>query len=103
MRQWHARDVAWIERTLAADTAPALVLTHYAPLLRMCGRYEGARENSLFASSLDHLFRPPLVGWACGHTHQSLTVMANGVPCMSNCYGYPLEDAGHRHGICVDV
>jgi hypothetical protein len=42
------------------------------------------------------LFRPPVVGWICGHTHTGMKRYIHGIPCCVNPYGYPQETVETR-------
>ncbi|KAK9826970.1 hypothetical protein WJX74_002100 [Apatococcus lobatus] len=103
-RQMHSDTVARIDRLLDASSKPLLVITHYAPLLQMNGRYGASPNISAFCADLWHLFRKPLVGWISGHTHASLQITENGIPCHSNCWGYDArEQSDYRQDAVMDV
>ncbi len=73
-----------------------VVLTHHAPSKQMLGKREDGlgMYGKYYATSLEYLFRPPVVCWISGHTHECLDKSINGVPCLSNCYGYPGQKTG---------
>jgi predicted MPP superfamily phosphohydrolase len=98
------------------DGITTVVVTHHAPTLKMLrpvirfdydsDENEHAAETSdlaaekiygisarYYATALDDMISPPVVLWVSGHTHDSKTVMVNGVQCSSNCYGYPTQTA----------
>lgn len=64
-----------------------VVLTHHAPDHRMNGHYMGCGLASAFATNLPHLFRPPVKLWINGHTHVTIRIEVNGIPCIANCIG----------------
>lgn len=70
---------------------PHIILTHYAPIYEMNGRFMGDENTSMFSSELYHLFKPPIRYWLCGHVHQNITHVYNNIPCISNCFGNPDE------------
>lgn len=101
----HSADRAFFEAALRSD-APVLCVSHHAPLLDCNRDFPGSPIASAFYSDLSPLFRPPLVGWVYGHTHSSMRVERNGIPCMANCLGYPAElgwDPGFRVASVFDV
>lgn len=78
-------------------TKNVIVLTHHAPSHEMIDRSTYNDDEFLpqmYASSCEHLFKSPLIGWISGHTHDCRTIMINGIPSMSNCYGYPGQSTG---------
>lgn len=103
-RQMHAYTVARIAGLLTESDTPLLVVTHYAPLLEMNGRYGASPNISAFCADLGHLFRAPLVGWISGHTHACLQIAHNGIPCHSNCWGYDArEQSEYRPDAVLEV
>jgi predicted phosphohydrolase len=68
-----------------------IVLTHHAPLDLMNGPYLNEEKASAYATDLSRYFEDPVIGWLCGHTHQNIRLLQNGIPCMANCHGYPDE------------
>ncbi len=103
-RRMHEDTVRTIERLLDESDDPLLVITHYAPLLQMNGRYGINPNISAFCSDLSALFRKPLVGWISGHTHACMETTQNGIPCHSNSWGYDSrEQAGYRRDAVMPV
>lgn len=103
-RGMHRKTVATIKGLLDESCKPLLVITHYAPLHAMNGRYGNSPNISAFCSELGHLFRKPLVGWISGHTHSSVQMAENGIPCLSNCWGYDVKEyAGYRQDAVLDL
>lgn len=79
------------EECVKNKTKPHVFLTHYAPLFDMNGIYQNGPNNCMFATNLEYMFQPPLKYWLCGHVHQNITSIKNGIPCISNCFGDPEE------------
>jgi predicted phosphodiesterase len=104
IRQLHRTHTDFLEHTLNdACSLPTVVVTHHAPMKEMTGSYKNSPLSSGFATDLPHLFRPPVVAWVNGHTHQNLLIKVNEIPCVSNCLGYVDEHAGcsHRAVLCI--
>lgn len=74
LHKLHEADLKWLTRELkAASNETVVVLTHYAPSMMLIdSRFIGHPDETLYASDLDTLLRPPIVAWACGHVHQSV-------------------------------
>ena len=103
-RSMHEATVARINELLEENDKPLLVITHYAPLLQMNGRYGNSPNISAFCADLRHLFRKPLIGWISGHTHACLRLDQNSIPCHSNSWGYDArEQADYRHDAVLSV
>jgi len=105
MIEEHLDHLAFLKRAITGEK-PHVVLTHYAPLMEMNGEWLGDVNNSMFATDLSDMFRPPVRYWCCGHVHQNLTVVQNGIPCRTNCLGDPeeIEVGGSFCGdACVEI
>lgn len=103
-RDMHDATVARIDNLLNESDKPLLVITHYAPLLEMNGRYGCSPHISAFCADLRHLFRKPLVGWISGHTHACLRLDQDGIPCQSNSWGYDArEQADYRQDAVLPI
>lgn len=70
----HEADLLWLQRELQINRKrTVVVLTHYAPSLMLVDRrLVKEADESLYASDLDTLIRPPIVAWVCGHVHQTI-------------------------------
>lgn len=70
----HQKDLAWIaQQCKLAENHGIVCLTHYAPTLLLVDRDTIQNpEATLFASDVETVLRPPIIAWACGHTHQSI-------------------------------
>jgi predicted phosphodiesterase len=87
----HSESLKFIKDHLNDDTS-TLILSHHAFSHKMNGLLEGNDIESAFSSDLEYLFRGNLVGVISGHTHQSMKIKINGIPCVENAYGYtPFE------------
>ncbi len=74
LHKLHEADLQWLIHELKlAKNQKVVVLTHYAPSLMLIdSRFIQHPDETLYASDLDTLLRPPIVAWACGHVHQSV-------------------------------
>jgi len=103
----HEADLKWLQRELKlASNGTVVVLTHYAPSLLLIDPHKVRHpDETLYASDLDILIRPPVVAWACGHVHQSIqwlkdwenaTGESGQVLITTNPYGYHHENPYYR-------
>lgn len=102
----HREDVAFFEQAIATADRPLVCISHHAPLLEMNGSFGDNPYRSGFCTDLSRLVRAPVRAWINGHTHQSLRVDVDGIPCVSNCLGYPRERGaypGFRKGATIDL
>lgn len=91
-RKLHKHAVDVLEQEINRNNKPILVLTHHCPSHEMNGtKYANSPNISGFSTDLTHLFCYPVVGWICGHSHVTMQTKINGIPCVSNCVGYPGE------------
>lgn len=96
-RELHQNSVDFLTKELNYSSKPTIVLTHHMPSQRMVDKkYQGSPYNRHFVSSLDNLFQPPLVAWICGHSHGFREELVNGIPCLLNAVGYPLEHTEYK-------
>jgi Calcineurin-like phosphoesterase len=83
------------------DKSNIVVITHHLPSMQLLG-HDTVTQNKpptvhrrladeSYAVDLEHMIRPPIVAWICGHTHRSLSMHINDVYCGINCYGYPTQ------------
>lgn len=116
----HQPHRAFLVDVLSDNSTPTVIVTHHAPSFKMLRNdkrhYESSDESSdetgnkqaatkiklarviapslmdtLYATDLEFMFVPPVVAWISGHTHGSCKETINDIPCVSNCYGYPVE------------
>lgn len=97
----HAKQKQWLNQEIhkcELTNERCLVVTHYLPsFVLIHEKYKGSPLNGCFASDCDDLFRPPVVGWICGHTHTGMKVLIHGIPCCINPHGYPHESVETRN------
>lgn len=82
------------------EDMPKVVVTHHCPIREMIHpKYEVSVLNWSFASDMALFFEQKCMTnvkyWFCGHTHEKLTHVMNGVTVMTNPRGYPGE---HQDG-----
>jgi len=99
--EMHAETVRFFEEELKKDTmTPTLVLTHHVPVM---DRESGVIQDPTgvnpikyaYGTDLTRLLKPPIYGWAFGHTHTPCDYFAgDDVRLISNPRGYPSERLG---------
>lgn len=74
LHRLHEADLHWLKRELQINRKrTVVVISHYAPSLMLIDRrVVKDPDETLYASDLDTLIRPPIVAWICGHTHQTV-------------------------------
>jgi len=91
----HRHEKQWLDneiQTCETNLEKCLVITHHLPSYSLIHeKYAGSPLNSCFASHSEPLFRSPVVGWICGHTHTGMKLNIQGIPCVINPIGYPGE------------
>lgn len=96
----HQKEKQWLNQEIhkcELTNERCLVITHYLPSYSLIHeKYQGHFLNACFASDCEDLFRPPVVGWICGHTHTGGRHTLHGIPCVLNPYGYPEEGVETR-------
>ena len=82
----HQHDVTWLKSVIMNTKQPLTVLTHHLPSYHLIGeRYSKHKHKDAFASHLDDLIRGPhLQAWLCGHSHDNIDRIINGVYCGIN-------------------
>jgi len=92
----HDSHVAWLSEVINNhQNKKLIILTHYVPTFRLIdNRYKiyGEASTSWFATDLEHLIKPPVSAWLCGHTHSIMDCTINSVYCGVNAIGYKEED-----------
>ena len=107
LHKLHEDDLNWLRHELKlAKHKTVVVLTHYAPTLMLIdSRFIQDPDETLYASDLDTLLRPPIVAWACGHVHKSVqwlrdwetaTGESGQLLITTNPYGYKDENPYYR-------
>lgn len=91
----HRLEKQWLEQEIQkceGNQENCLVITHHLPSYSLIHeKYAGSPLNCCFASHSEDLFRLPVVGWICGHTHTGMKLNIQGIPCVINPVGYPGE------------
>jgi predicted phosphodiesterase len=94
----HANEKAQLAKEIEAWAnrgASVCVITHHLPSFRLVHpRWTGHPANECFASNSDALIRAPVRLWIYGHTHSASHHVINGIPVVSNAYGYEGERVG---------
>lgn len=105
MTEQHEKEKQWLNQEIhkcELTNERCLVITHYLPSFELIHeKYQGHFLNACFASNCDDLFRPPVVGWICGHTHTGMKKFIHGIPCCVNPHGYPHETVETRDRFAV--
>lgn len=100
--QLHGEMTDWLEIVVKIPVNKIIVLTHHAPSAVMLGNRgggassemmpsinDGINTSNYYASNCEYLFIKPVVCWISCHTHHCISSSINGIPCLSNCWGYP--------------
>jgi len=91
----HQDHLSWLHSELNNVTPDesVIIITHHAPSYQMIqAKYQNDKLNKGFVTNLEYMFKPPIIAWFSGHTHNSVTVTINNIECSSNCLGYPGEN-----------
>lgn len=87
--QLHKDSVKFIEQEVSRGM-PTIVLTHYAPIPEMNGKFMNHPLNSAFSSNLNYI-KGNIRVWLSGHTRQNLAIKKEDVIYASNCKGFSRE------------
>ena len=92
----HSYDLHWLTNMLQNHTIrPIVVVTHHIPtykLLHPKYNVDQYKDNlDRYYTDLEHLIKPPIVAWICGHSHCTMNMELNGVHLYLNAIGYPNE------------
>ena len=75
LRQLYNEDLAWIRSKVHSQNEPVLILSHYGPTPWLQEEsFIGDPNRSTTFPDIEQLLKTPMVGWLCGHTHQSVQV-----------------------------
>jgi len=89
----HLTDIEWLKQIIFRNkNKNIIVLTHYVPTFKLIEQKFHNRNSDFFATDLEYMIKPPIIGWLCGHTHSSLECYVNGIYCGVNAYGYNYEN-----------
>ena len=89
-------NVKEIEKTIELNI-DTVVMTHHLPSLE-CGSHIHPNNHCGFATSIDHVIKPPIATWIYGHSHTNLLTHVNDVFLCSNQIGYGNEN----NSICTN-
>lgn len=86
-------NVKWLTDNIVNTTNEnTIVLSHYLPSFKLIvpkywtKEYEHLQKQ--YASNLEHLMKPNVKFWLCGHSHSTNHAIINGVYCGINAYGH---------------
>lgn len=88
--QIHSDHVAWLKYNIP-KYENVIVVTHHLPTLKAINKEFAGSDNSGFATDLEYLFAPNVIGWLCGHTHCPLQMKLSNAILTINPTGYPEE------------
>ena len=72
-RALYRADIEWLQRVLAAQKEPVVVLSHMGPTTWIQEEtFVGDPDKSLIVPEIELLLRPPVVAWLCGYMHKSI-------------------------------
>lgn len=93
-RAANARAVAWLDDTLSALAAPAIVISHHAPSrVSLPQQYADDSLSPAYASHLDRLVAHANVAlWVHGHVHHPSDYTIEGTRVVCNPRGYGPSD-----------
>ena len=85
--------VGWLSDNIKSMTDKnIIVLTHYLPSYKLIVPKYWTKEyeclQKQYASNLEHLMKPNVKFWLCGHSHSTNNVTINGTHCAINAYGH---------------
>jgi predicted phosphohydrolase len=89
----HKRHIKWLSETLNKEKGPCVVVSHHAPSMQ-CIEPEYIQtvpDNTAYYTDLEHLIKPPMIAWICGHTHGHMAFVHNDINIIMNAIGYPRE------------
>lgn len=99
----HRDHVAWLQKELAKDIEPTVVITHHLPSHKMnAPKYVDHPLKSFVASDNDELVKKANY-WLAGHTHQAHTTILNGCKCYVNPIGYTGEVTNYNPYLIINL
>jgi hypothetical protein len=108
MIEWYEQSLTWLEQQLT-PTDPAVVVTHFAPTLKVVNPRFGMGDmlTPYFHSDLEHLMGAAVPVWLYGHNHYSATEVVEGsngsTLVASNQLGYPGENVEFQRDYVITV
>jgi hypothetical protein len=75
MAKLYNSDIQWLKDKVRNLNEPALILSHYGPTTWLQEEaFIGDPDHSIMHPDMELLLKTPIVGWICGHTHQSIQI-----------------------------
>lgn len=89
----HRKSIDWIKNSLDKNSHQEIImLSHYLPSYRLIvPKYQNYPNKHRYASHLDHLIKPPIKAWLCGHSHCQYETKINNIYCGINAYSHSDE------------
>lgn len=82
----------YLENIIRSSDKNILIITHHLPSYEMIlSEYKFSEYISYYASNIEYLFKKPVIGWVCGHSHGFNKKNINDIPCIINAIGYSSE------------
>lgn len=94
VRRIHHKHVEWLKAQLRAPSQmPTVVVTHHLPSQRLRHeKFARSRVRTAYVNNLEELIHQPKVQmWICGHSHEHVETLLNGVKLVVNPTGYVPE------------
>lgn len=100
-RNQHAQQARWLENQITHTDKKIIIVSHYVPTFRLIeNRYKkqinSSYRTSFFATDLEHLLKPNVCAWLCGHTHSRLSTYIGTTYMGVNSYGYSHENSNRN-------
>ena len=106
-------DLEWLGDKLRAQNDPILILSHYGPTTWLQEEsFLGDPDRSIMFPDIEQMLKRPLVGWLCGHTHNSvqttkewsdITGSKGSIFVATNPKGKPFENIEYRKDAVVRI
>lgn len=104
INKYHTKCVDFIKENVNKfNNKKIIIISHHMPSFKLIvpkfqtGVYR--RLRSRYATNLDYLFKPPIVGWLCGHSHINIETKINNIYCGINSVGYSQEQLMNKINI----
>jgi hypothetical protein len=73
MAMLYNADISWLKSKIHSTNDPILILSHYGPTTWLQEEgFVGDPDKSITFPDIELMLKRPVVGWLCGHTHQSV-------------------------------
>jgi DNA repair exonuclease SbcCD nuclease subunit len=86
----HEENVNWLKNTIDTNSnKDIIILSHHLPSYKLIApTYLGSGCNSAFATNLEHIIKPNIKYWVCGHTHTSNSASIGNCKLITNPFGH---------------